>query len=68
LLPLARPPLLLETSLPRVFAAGDARHGSVKRVASAAGGGTTALQLIHEFLQNTRSIRAGVELLWVVAE
>jgi thioredoxin reductase (NADPH) len=42
-----RPPLPLETSLPGVFAAGDARHGSVKRVAAAVGEGATAAQLVH---------------------
>jgi thioredoxin reductase (NADPH) len=45
--PLQRPPMLLETSLPRVFAAGDVRHGSVKRVASAVGNGSIAVQLAH---------------------
>ncbi|HEV3399025.1 MAG TPA: FAD-dependent oxidoreductase, partial [Actinomycetes bacterium] len=45
--PLARPPLLLETSIPGVFAAGDVRHRSVKRVASAVGEGAVAVQLVH---------------------
>ena len=45
--PLERPPLLLETSLPGVFAAGDVRRGSVKRVASAVGAGGIAVQLVH---------------------
>ncbi|MBK1783626.1 FAD-dependent oxidoreductase [Prauserella cavernicola] len=45
--PLERDPHLLETSLPGVFAAGDARHGSVKRVASAVGEGSVAIQLLH---------------------
>jgi thioredoxin reductase (NADPH) len=45
--PLERSPLLLETSLPGVFAAGDVRHGSVKRVASAVGAGSIAVQLVH---------------------
>jgi thioredoxin reductase (NADPH) len=45
--PLDRGPLLLETSMPGVFAAGDARHGSVKRVASAVGEGSVAIQLLH---------------------
>jgi thioredoxin reductase (NADPH) len=49
--PLDRLPLLLETSLPGVFAAGDIRHGSVKRVASAVGEGATAIQLVHEYLR-----------------
>lgn len=40
-------PLLLETSMPGVFAAGDVRHGSVKRVASAVGEGSVAIQLLH---------------------
>ncbi len=44
-----RDPLPLETSLPGVFAAGDARHGSVKRVASAVGEGSIAVQLVHRY-------------------
>jgi thioredoxin reductase (NADPH) len=48
--PLSRFPLLLETSLPGVFAAGDVRHRSVKRVAAAVGEGATAIQLVHEYL------------------
>jgi thioredoxin reductase (NADPH) len=48
--PLARPPLFLETSLPGVFAAGDVRHRSTKRVASAVGEGAIAIQLVHEYL------------------
>jgi thioredoxin reductase (NADPH) len=43
-----RAPLLLETSMPGVFAAGDVRHGSVKRVASAVGEGSIAIRLVHE--------------------
>jgi thioredoxin reductase (NADPH) len=53
-----RPPLVLETSLPGVFAVGDARHRSVKRVASAVGEGGIAVQLIHEYL--SPSIRSSV--------
>ena len=49
--PLDRPPLLLETSMPGVFAAGDVRHRSIKRVASAVGEGATAIQLVHEYLR-----------------
>ena len=45
-----RTPLRLETSMPGVFAAGDVRRGSVKRVASAVGEGAIAVQLIHEYL------------------
>jgi thioredoxin reductase/CheY-like chemotaxis protein len=43
-------PLLLETSMPGVFAAGDVRHGSVKRVASAVGEGAIVIQLVHRYL------------------
>lgn len=47
--PLGRRPFSLETSMPGVFAAGDVRHGSVKRVASAVGEGSIAVQLVHGF-------------------
>jgi thioredoxin reductase (NADPH) len=47
----ARPPFLLETSHPGVFAAGDVRSGSVKRVASAVGEGAMAVQFVHEYLK-----------------
>ena len=46
--PLERDPLLLETTMPGVFAAGDVRHGAVKRVASAVGEGSIAIQLLHQ--------------------
>jgi thioredoxin reductase (NADPH) len=46
----ARPRLLLETSIPGVFAAGDVRHGSVKRVAAAVGEGGMAIQSVHRYL------------------
>jgi thioredoxin reductase (NADPH) len=46
--PLDRSPFHLETSLPGVFAAGDVRHGAVKRVASAVGEGSIAIQLLHQ--------------------
>jgi thioredoxin reductase (NADPH) len=46
--PLDREPFDLETSLPGVFAVGDVRHGSVKRVASAVGEGSIAVQLVHQ--------------------
>ena len=49
--PLARQPYLLETSLPGVFAVGDVRSGSIKRVASAVGEGSVAVSLIHKVLQ-----------------
>jgi len=48
--PLARAPLMLEASLPRVFAVGDVRSGSVKRVASAVGEGAIAVSLVHRAL------------------
>jgi thioredoxin reductase (NADPH) len=46
-----RQPFLLETSRPGVFAAGDVRAGSVKRVAAAVGEGATAVQLVHQYLE-----------------
>jgi thioredoxin reductase (NADPH) len=49
--PLAREPYLLETSLPGVFAAGDVRGGSIKRVASAVGEGSIAISLVHKVLE-----------------
>jgi thioredoxin reductase (NADPH) len=48
--PLERLPLALETSMPGVLAAGDVRHGSVKRVASAVGEGAIAVQLLHSVI------------------
>jgi thioredoxin reductase (NADPH) len=45
-----REPFLLESSLPGVFVAGDVRHGSVKRVASAVGEGSIAVQFVHQYL------------------
>jgi thioredoxin reductase (NADPH) len=45
--PLARDPLALESSVPGVFAAGDVRHGSAKRVAGAVGDGAMAVALAH---------------------
>jgi thioredoxin reductase (NADPH) len=51
--PLERPPYLLETRLPGVFAAGDVRHGSVKRMTAAAGEGATAVHLVHQYLRET---------------
>lgn len=50
--PLDRAPALLETSVPGVFAAGDVRHASVKRVTTAMGEGATVVQLIHRYLEN----------------
>jgi thioredoxin reductase (NADPH) len=48
--PLARPPHLLETSIPGVFAVGDVRGGSLKRVASAVGEGSIAIAFVHKVL------------------
>ena len=48
--PLDRDPFFLETSVPGIFAAGDVRHGSIKRVASSVGEGAMAVQLIHRYL------------------
>ena len=47
---LDREPGLLESSLPGVFAAGDVRHRSIKRIASAVGEGAMAVQLVHEYM------------------
>jgi thioredoxin reductase (NADPH) len=51
--PLRRLPMFLESSLPGVFAVGDVRYGSVKRVASAVGEGSIAIRLVHEYLRST---------------
>jgi thioredoxin reductase (NADPH) len=48
---LTRRPYLLETSLPRVFAAGDVRAGNMKRVASAVGEGSIAISFVHQLLR-----------------
>ena len=48
--PLERDPLFLESSHPGLFIAGDARHGSIKRVASAVGDGAMAASLVHSYL------------------
>jgi thioredoxin reductase (NADPH) len=50
--PLERLPYLLEASVPGVFAAGDVRFRSIKRVASASGEGATTIQMAHEYLAN----------------
>jgi thioredoxin reductase (NADPH) len=48
--PLARPPFLLESSVPGIFVVGDVRANSVKRVASAVGEGSIAVQFVHQYL------------------
>jgi thioredoxin reductase (NADPH) len=57
--PLDRAPLPLETSIPGVFAVGDARYRSLKRVASAVGDGATAVRLAHEYLAAKTGAHAG---------
>ena len=47
---LGRRPLAFETSIPRVFAAGDVRHGSMKRIAAAVGEGASAVASVHRAL------------------
>jgi thioredoxin reductase (NADPH) len=54
--PLERDPMFLESSQPGVFVAGDVRHGSIKRVASAVGDGAMAIALVHSYLA---SLEAG---------
>lgn len=51
---LDRDPYLLETNVPGVFAVGDVRHGSVKRVASGVGEGSICVQFVHQYLANVR--------------
>jgi thioredoxin reductase (NADPH) len=53
--PLERDPYLLETSVPGIFAAGDVRHGSIKRVASGVGEGSIAIAFVHEHLADLAS-------------
>jgi thioredoxin reductase (NADPH) len=58
-----RDPMPLETSMPGVFAAGDVRQGSIKRVASAVGEGATVVRLVHEQLRADEHERAARETL-----
>jgi thioredoxin reductase (NADPH) len=55
-----RRPMLLETTRPGIFAAGDVRRGSIKRVASATGEGATAVRLVHERLADSDRDRASL--------
>jgi thioredoxin reductase (NADPH) len=48
---LKRDPFLMETSVPGIFAAGDVRHGAIRRVASAVGQGAVAVSLVHKYLE-----------------
>jgi thioredoxin reductase (NADPH) len=52
--PLERDPFLLETSAPGIFAAGDVRHGSIKRVAAGVGEGSMAIAFVHQYLAEMR--------------
>ena len=52
--PLDRDPFLLEASVPGIFVAGDVLHDSIKRVASAVGGGSIAVQFIHQYLAKVK--------------
>jgi len=56
--PAGRPPLSHETSLPGVFAAGDVRRGSVKRVTSAVGEGAVTIAMVHHYLDDTTATPA----------
>jgi thioredoxin reductase (NADPH) len=53
--PRERDPFLLETSVPGIFAAGDVRHGSIKRVASGVGEGSMAIAFVHQYLTELQS-------------
>jgi thioredoxin reductase (NADPH) len=56
--PLARDPFLLETSIPGLLAAGDVRHGSIKRVSAGVGEGSMAIAVVHQYLAELRSGRS----------
>jgi hypothetical protein len=58
--PLGRQPMSFETSMPGVFAVGDVRLGSMKRVASAVGEGAGAVQNVHQYLQEWENISLDV--------
>ena len=53
--PLERDPYLLETSVPGIFAVGDVRHGSIKRVASGVGEGSMAIAFVHQYLAELKA-------------
>ena len=59
--PLERAPYLYETSCPRIFAAGDVRSGSIKRVASAVGEGSVCVQFIHRVLADAQQVSRSEE-------
>jgi thioredoxin reductase (NADPH) len=60
--PLGRQPMSFETSMPGVFAVGDVRLGSMKRVASAVGEGAGAVQNVHQYLEECANISPEVVL------
>jgi thioredoxin reductase (NADPH) len=51
-----REPLAFETSMPGVFAAGDVRHGSIKRITSAVGEGAAVVRMVHEHLSAAHAV------------
>ena len=57
--PLDRPPLPFESSMPGVFAVGDVRHGSVKRVAGAVGEGSVAIGSVHQYIAELERATTG---------
>ena len=60
--PLERDPHPLETSMPGVLAVGDARHGSIKRVASAVGEGSVAIRVLHRLLDPAAEGRTAIDV------
>ena len=58
--PIERDPYLLETSVPGIFAVGDVRHGSIKRVASGVGEGSMAIAFVHQYLAELSAARSVV--------
>jgi thioredoxin reductase (NADPH) len=59
--PLERDPYLLETSVPGIFAVGDVRHGSIKRVASGVGEGSMAIAFIHQYFSERQAATTELE-------
>ncbi len=57
--PLGRDPFLLETSVPGILAAGDVRHGSIKRVSAGVGEGSMAIAVVHQYLAEPQAARTG---------
>jgi thioredoxin reductase (NADPH) len=55
-----REPMLVETSLAGVFAVGDVRYGSTKRLASAVGEGAVAVRVVHEYLRQSPAVLADI--------